>query len=68
MIRALPMIVAEELDYDAFGNITVDSNPGFQPFGFAGGLADGGKLSAAAAFARLQLVDDAAGGTGLMCD
>jgi RHS repeat-associated protein len=32
--------VAEQLDYDSFGNITSDSNPGFQPFGFAGGLYD----------------------------
>ncbi len=26
------------MDYDEFGNVTYDSNPGFQPFGFAGGL------------------------------
>jgi len=26
--------------YDAFGNLISDSNPGFQPFGFAGGLYD----------------------------
>ena len=32
--------VVQELDYDAFGNVTHDSNPGFQPFGFAGGLYD----------------------------
>jgi RHS repeat-associated protein len=32
--------VAQRLDYDAFGNVTLDSNPGFQPFGFAGGLHD----------------------------
>jgi RHS repeat-associated protein len=32
--------VAQELSYDAFGTITGDSNPGFQPFGFAGGLYD----------------------------
>lgn len=32
--------VAQEMDYDAFGNVRVDTNPGFQPFGFAGGLYD----------------------------
>jgi len=32
--------VAQELAYDAWGTITFDSNPGFQPFGFAGGLHD----------------------------
>jgi hypothetical protein len=25
---------------DEFGNVLADSNPGFQPFGFAGGLYD----------------------------
>ena len=24
--------------YDEFGNVLMDTNPGFQPFGFAGGL------------------------------
>jgi RHS repeat-associated protein len=33
--------VVEHLDYDEFGNVLVDTNPGFQPFGFAGGLYDG---------------------------
>ena len=28
------------MDYDAFGNVILDTNPGFQPFGFAGGLYD----------------------------
>lgn len=32
--------IAEELAYDEFGNVIHDSNAGFQPFGFAGGLAD----------------------------
>ncbi|MEW8506354.1 MAG: RHS repeat-associated core domain-containing protein [Candidatus Thiodiazotropha sp.] len=32
--------VAQRLDYDAWGNIMQDSNPGFQPFGFAGGIYD----------------------------
>lgn len=32
--------VAQRLDYDAWGNVLADSNPGFQPFGFAGGIYD----------------------------
>ncbi|MBI9085486.1 MAG: hypothetical protein JEZ11_17955 [Desulfobacterales bacterium] len=33
--------VVKRIDYDAFGNILSDSNPGFTvPFGFAGGLHD----------------------------
>ena len=32
--------VAEEIDYDVWGNVTNDTNAGFQPFGFAGGLYD----------------------------
>jgi RHS repeat-associated protein len=32
--------VAQRIDYDKFGRILLDSNPGFQPFGFAGGLYD----------------------------
>ena len=32
--------VVQRIDYDEFGNITADTNPGFQPFGFAGGLYD----------------------------
>ena len=32
--------VAQRMDYDEFGNVTNDTNPGFQPFGFAGGLYD----------------------------
>jgi RHS repeat-associated protein len=32
--------IAERIDYDEFGNVTTDTNPGFQPFGFAGGLYD----------------------------
>jgi RHS repeat-associated protein len=32
--------VAQRIDYDAFGNITEDSNPALQPFGFLGGLHD----------------------------
>ncbi len=32
--------VVQRLDYDVLGNITLDTNPGFQPFGFSGGLYD----------------------------
>ncbi|ASF45590.1 hypothetical protein CEK71_05625 [Methylovulum psychrotolerans] len=32
--------VAQRIDYDVWGNITQDTNPGFQPFGYAGGLYD----------------------------
>ncbi|AUX41281.1 uncharacterized protein SOCE26_026910 [Sorangium cellulosum] len=32
--------IAQRLDYDEWGNVTLDTNPGFQPFGFAGGLYD----------------------------
>ncbi len=32
--------IAQRIDYDVWGAVTADSNPGFQPFGFAGGLYD----------------------------
>ena len=32
--------IVQRMDYDEFGNVIVDTNPGFQPFGFAGGLYD----------------------------
>jgi RHS repeat-associated protein len=32
--------VAQRIDYDEYGRITQNTNPGFQPFGFAGGLYD----------------------------
>jgi RHS repeat-associated protein len=32
--------IAQRMDYDEFGNILSDSNPGFQPFGFGGDLYD----------------------------
>ena len=32
--------IVQRMDYDEFGNVLVDTNPGFQPFGFAGGLYD----------------------------
>ena len=32
--------VVQEIDYDEYGVVLLDSNPGFQPFGFAGGITD----------------------------
>ena len=32
--------IAERLDYDEWGNVTNDTSPGFQIFGFAGGIYD----------------------------
>ena len=32
--------IVQRMDYDAFGRVITDTNPGFQPFGFAGGLYD----------------------------
>lgn len=32
--------VAQRMDYDEWGKVTADTNPGFQPFGYAGGLYD----------------------------
>jgi RHS repeat-associated protein len=40
VVNAATGSVVQRIDYDSFGNILSDSNPGFQPFGFAGGLYD----------------------------
>jgi RHS repeat-associated protein len=32
--------IAQRMDYDEFGAVVLDTAPGFQPFGFAGGLYD----------------------------
>jgi len=32
--------IAQRMDYDDWGNVTQDTNPGLQPFGFAGGIYD----------------------------
>jgi RHS repeat-associated protein len=32
--------IVQRLDYDEFGRVLADTNPGFQPFGFGGGLYD----------------------------
>src|SRR5215471_408623 len=33
-------VLMQRIDYDEFGVVLMDTNPGFQPFGFAGGLYD----------------------------
>ena len=33
--------VAEQITYNAWGNVLADTHPGLQPLGFAGGLYDG---------------------------
>ena len=40
VVRATDGVVMQRLDYDEFGRVLANSNPGFQPFGFAGGLYD----------------------------
>ena len=40
VINASTGAIAQRIDYDEFGNTTLDTNPSFQPFGFAGGLYD----------------------------
>ena len=32
--------IVQRMDYDEFGKVIEDTNPGFQPFGFAGGIYD----------------------------
>ena len=32
--------IAQRIDYDEYGVVIRDTNPGFQPFGFAGGITD----------------------------
>ena len=40
MVNAGTGEAVQRLDYDAFGVVQQNTNPGFQPFGFAGGLFD----------------------------
>jgi RHS repeat-associated protein len=40
VVNAATGSVAQRIDYDEWGNVVADSNPGLQPFGFAGGLYD----------------------------
>ncbi len=32
--------IVQRMDFDDFGQVVLDTNPGFQPFGFAGGIYD----------------------------
>lgn len=40
VVDATSGAVAQQLTYDPFGRVLSDTSPGFQPFGFAGGLFD----------------------------
>ena len=40
IVNAQTGAVAQEITYDEFGRVDMDTNPGFQPFGFGGGLYD----------------------------
>ncbi len=40
VVDAATGVVVQRRDYDAWGTVTLDTNHGFQPFGFAGGLDD----------------------------
>src|SRR5262249_24301190 len=40
VVDAATGVVRQRMDYDEFGRVVLDTNPGFQPFGFAGGLYD----------------------------
>ncbi|MDG4555807.1 MAG: RHS repeat-associated core domain-containing protein [Candidatus Contendobacter sp.] len=40
VLDAVSGTIAQRLDYDVWGRVLLDTNPGFQPFGFAGGLYD----------------------------
>ena len=40
VVNTVTGAISQRIDYDAFGNVALDTNPGFQPFGFAGGLHD----------------------------
>jgi len=40
VVDATSGAIVQRMDYDEFGNVITDTNPGFQPFGFAGGIYD----------------------------
>jgi RHS repeat-associated protein len=40
VVDAATGAIAQRMDYNEFGEVALDTNPGFQPFGFAGGLYD----------------------------
>jgi RHS repeat-associated protein len=41
VVNASTGAVAQRVSYDAWGRVLEDTNPGLQPFGFAGGIWDG---------------------------
>src|SRR5262249_30038129 len=38
VVNTMTGAVVQRMEYDEFGNVVLDTNPGFQPFGFTGGL------------------------------
>jgi RHS repeat-associated protein len=40
VINSSTGVIAQQITYDEFGRVLSDTSPGFQPFGFAGGLYD----------------------------
>jgi YD repeat-containing protein len=40
VVDAATGVIAQRMDYDEFGRVVLDTSPGLQPFGFAGGLYD----------------------------
>ena len=46
--------VIQRMDYDEWGNVLQDTFPGFQPFGFVGGLGRKGSVLAYLQLARLD--------------
>ena len=40
VVDATTGAVQQHVDYDEYGRVTANTNPGFQPFGYAGGLLD----------------------------
>jgi len=40
VVRTTDGVVMQRMNYNEWGKIVEDTSPGFQPFGFAGGLYD----------------------------
>jgi RHS repeat-associated protein len=40
VVNAADGTIAQRIDYDEYGRVTQNTNPGFQPFGYVGGLLD----------------------------
>jgi RHS repeat-associated protein len=40
VVNASTGAIAQRMDYDEFGRVLADTSPGFQAFGYAGGLHD----------------------------